>query len=382
MAKRRKGTGSIYRSGNGWTAEISLGYDPKTGMRRRKKATAPTKREATEKLKAMLTATDIVTAVLTLADWLKAWYWGRKVEKLRANTGRNYEYYLGIAKDRFGGLPLAEITTEDLQRLVDREFGKHPRAAQHFHTVLNMALTAAKGKGYISTNPAEDVELPPRHRKKPFAKPTAEEWERLLTERTSLYCWRMIILTEMVTGLRRSEILALTWQDIADHGEGGTLRVRKALIIGRMKEDSDRRELIQADTKSEAGERTLPLPPSYMAELATYRLAQTHKMQTLGAWHGGGLIFTTNEGEEINPDTFSSLYYRVRKKLGIGATFHQLRHDMATSMKDAGIFDLKDIQSQMGHESIKITMDTYTHTGEKTRQKVSQWAEMRMTQTA
>lgn len=378
MKRRRKGTGSIYRSGTGWTAEISLGYDTRTGARLRKRATAATKKEAGEKLKAMLTASDIATSSITLTDWINVWYIGRKRHRLRENTGRMYEHYLDVARKHFPFTPLSAIGRQDVQKLIDTEFAGHYRAAQHFHTVLKMAFDEAIKEGLISINPAEDAELPPKQRKKRFAKPSLHDWERLLNAHTPLYCWRMIILTEMVTGLRRSEILALRWGEIADDAEGGTLRVKKALIIGRKDEADGRRVLIRANTKSEAGERLLPLPPSYMAELSLYQQFQTEKIPR----NTGGLLFTDKNGEAINPDTFSNLYYRVRKRLGIETTFHQLRHDMATSMKEAGIFDMKDIQSQMGHESIKITMDTYTHTGEKTRQKVSRWAEMRINKSA
>lgn len=351
-------------------------------MRRRKKATAPTKREALEKLKAMLTASDIVSCSMTLKDWINVWYLGRKRHRLRENTGRMYEHYLEVASRYFPFVPLSAITKKDVQTLIDGEFGGHPRAAQHFYTVLHMAFDEAMQEKLINVNPADGVELPPRSRKKRFFKPSIEDWDKLLTEPTNLYCWRMIILTEMVTGLRRSELLALRWGDITENAEGGTLRVKKALIIGRKDEADGRRRLIRANTKSEAGERLLPLPPSYMEELTYYKRMQRSRVRSYIISEENPLLFTSAKGTPINPDTFSNLYYRVRKRLGIETTFHQLRHDMATSMKDAGIFDMKDIQSQLGHESIKITMDTYTHTGEKTRQKVSQWAEMRINKSA
>ena len=55
-----------------------------------------------------------------------------------------------------------------------------------------------------------------------------------------------------------------------------------------------------------------------------------------------------------------------------------LRHDMASRMKGTHIFDLKDIQAQLGHSSIQITMDIYTHIDEEQNQKVSGWLESDM----
>ena len=87
------------------------------------------------------------------------------------------------------------------------------------------------------------------------------------------------------------------------------------------------------------------------------------------------LIFTKADGKPINPSSFSSRYAFVRKKLGITTTFHMLRHDMASRMKKARLFDLKDIQAQLGHSSIHITMDIYTHIDEDEKQEVSNWLE-------
>ena len=67
----------------------------------------------------------------------------------------------------------------------------------------------------------------------------------------------------------------------------------------------------------------------------------------------------------------------VCRNLGIQTTFHMLRHDMATSMKASHQFDFKDIQKQLGHSNIQITLDTYTHMEEKDLQKVGEWMDNR-----
>ena len=82
----------------------------------------------------------------------------------------------------------------------------------------------------------------------------------------------------------------------------------------------------------------------------------------------------------MRPNTVSCYFAWLRNKLGIKSTFHMLRHDMASRMKNSSHFDLKDIQAQLGHASIKITMDIYTHLDEETQQnKVGQWLEENLT---
>lgn len=373
--KRHRGQGSVYRSATGWTAEISLGYDSRTGQRKRKKASAPTKKEALEKLKDMLTATEIADASMTFGNWLQSWYVANRRCEIRENTARCYEYCIRTADEELGAVRLHELTRDTLQRTVTRRFGGHRRAAELFRTVISMALAGAVKDGIIHENPATDIVLPPKKRKKEFAGMTPDKWQALMNARTALPCWRLLILTELLTGLRRSELLGLTWNDVRHTRDGGELKINSALIVGRTVDG--RRPLIMAGTKTEAGQRTLPLPKSYMDELENYREEQLRSMTGTGRWTAGPLIFTTAKGEAINPDTFSAMYYRARKKLGIESTFHQLRHDMATSMKESGLFDMKDMQSQLGHSSIRVTMDIYTHAGAASRQKVGRWIEER-----
>lgn len=373
--KRGRGQGSIYRTGTGWTAEISLGYDGRTGRRIRRKASAATRREAEEKLALLREASGIADRSMTLGHWLQSWYEAGRRGRIRENTARGYEYCIRTADAELGNVRLCSLRRDELQRAVVRRFGGHRRAAELFRTVIGMALAAAVREGLIKDNPAYGLELPPRKRKKPFPRPTAGQWAALMNARTPLPCWRLIIMTEMLTGLRRSEILGLTWDSVRHTPEGGEITVRNALIAGRAVDG--RRPLIMAGTKSEAGQRTLPLPRKFMEELEEYRDQQIRSVAGSSRWTAGPLVFTGADGKAINPDTFSSLYHRTRKRLGIDTTFHQLRHDMATSMKESGLFDYKDMQSQLGHSSIRVTMDIYTHTGAEARRRVGRWIEER-----
>ena len=80
-----------------------------------------------------------------------------------------------------------------------------------------------------------------------------------------------------------------------------------------------------------------------------------------------------NHGRLLSPATFSSLFCAVKKRYGIRTTMHMLRHDMASRMKASGMFDMKDIQEQLGHSTIQITMDIYTHLGEDEKNAVRSW---------
>ena len=85
-----------------------------------------------------------------------------------------------------------------------------------------------------------------------------------------------------------------------------------------------------------------------------------------------GYIFTKDEGQPINPASFSSRYCWVRKRLGIGTTFHMLRHDMAVRMKK-NHFDAKDAQFQLGHSTIQTTLNIYTHLDRDDKNAIGNW---------
>ena len=103
---------------------------------------------------------------------------------------------------------------------------------------------------------------------------------------------------------------------------------------------------------------------------------------------------TTTRNKKSRPDQEGSIFYSEkrgrwvaqftagyapktgRRKLGISTTFHMLRHDMASRMKASHQFDLKDIQTQLGHSTIRVTMDLYTHIGDSEKEQVKNWLQL------
>ena len=75
-----------------------------------------------------------------------------------------------------------------------------------------------------------------------------------------------------------------------------------------------------------------------------------------------GLVFTTPRGELLNDDNFRHRVFRpdVRRTKVMGFRFHDLRHTYAALMVAAGAHP-KYLQAQMGHSSIRVTLDLYGH---------------------
>ena len=363
MGKRKcraDGEGSVFyaESRGCWMAQIRIpAPSGSRGCTRYRTRRAKTRREAVRRLQELKkqhgAGLRADADTITTADWLRTWFETFARPRIRANTARSYAYILSIAAEEVGAIRLCRLTDIDLQGvLYGRLRGKY-RTARLFRTILRAALRRAVRSRLLQESPADCLELPPKPAKRPFVAPSVADWRTLVGYGGSTYpAWRWILITEFVTGARMSEVLGLQWDDFTfsrDKGgrlTGGALHIRHALIVGP-------EGITLQPTKTARSNRVLQLPADYCREMQAYRMAQGRRAVS-------GFVFL-QAGRPIHPASFSSHYARVRKRLGIGTTFHMLRHDLASRMKQSARFDLKDIQAQLGHSSIRITMDTYTH---------------------
>ena len=381
-SKRADHDGTMYFSNSRkeWVVAVCVGTNPKTGKPVRKFRYFKTQKDALAGLNAMKEKYSIVTHLdadtITVGQWINKWFEFYSKPKIRGNTAQSYRHILDIAVEELG------LTEIDLQGVIFSRLKDHYRTAAFFRLLMKMCLRRAVKSRLIMESPAEDLELPKKPRKKAFVRPSHEDWQKLIDFPTSCYyCWRWILLTEFVTGARMSEVWALRWQDFSvttdqnGHIQSGSLHIQHALYLGQNEEKGAPRPVILGDTKTQQGNRILPLPADFCRELMAYRKIQLERRLMTPGFDNQDFLFTMPDGKPINPGSFSSRYSFVRKKLGIKTTFHMLRHDMASRMKGTHIFDLKDIQTQLGHSSIQVTMDIYTHIDEQQNAKVSGWLE-------
>ncbi|MEU2990886.1 site-specific integrase [Streptomyces griseoincarnatus] len=160
------------------------------------------------------------------------------------------------------------------------------------------------------------------------------------------------------TGLRRGEVLGLTWSDVDLNA--GTLRVRRN--VQRI-----RRALIFGTPKTMRSVRTISLPRRCVQALTEHRAAQDLERQVAGPkWkptdeQPAGLIFTTSTGRVIDPRGLNRMLTilcrdaRVRR-----VRVHDLRHTCASLLLAQGV-DARTIMETLGHSTITMTLDTYAH---------------------
>jgi integrase len=157
----------------------------------------------------------------------------------------------------------------------------------------------------------------------------------------------------MSTGLRRSEIFGLRWKDV--DFEAGQLAVRQTL-------QESRKILYIREPKSGKSRRTVALSSLVVDALKSHRATQAADRLELGAAYGDqDLVLAMYDGLPWRPNSICTLFQAIVKRANFGhVRFHDLRHSHATQLLLLGI-PAKVVSERLGHATIGITLDTYTH---------------------
>lgn len=158
----------------------------------------------------------------------------------------------------------------------------------------------------------------------------------------------------LFTGMRRSELLALRWQDV-DFTYGQVYVTRS---LHHLKDGS----YVFTQPKSVKSRRTIALPPSASLVLQAHREKREAEMTMMGtALRDDGLVFSTLEGKPLRPNTVTRAWVMLAASAGVkDIRLHDARHTHASLMLKQGVHP-KIVQERLGHSSIAITLDTYSH---------------------
>ncbi|MGW4030937.1 site-specific integrase [Streptomyces sp. NPDC004838] len=384
--KRGNGEGSIYPYKNGYAAYVWV--TKPDGTRARKYVYGKTRDEVHSKwikLHAESKKGPVATSTPTLATYLA--YWLRDVVEpnLRPLTAATYETAVRLYIVPFlGSRRLDRLTVQDMRSWLNKlaeacqccaqgkderrpeekrrccAIGKccrgtlAKRSVNDARTVLRSALTNAVVEERISRNVAQLVKVQRARRRKPDPWSVEEACAFLAnaqTWRDSLYAAYSLIL---VLGLRKGEVLGLTWSDV--DLEAGELRIRHQL-------QRVRRRLIHTDTaKTEASEAVLPLPGICLAALRLRRQAQEAARLKAGElWAESDLVFTTRYGTPVEPRNFNREFNRRCGRAEVRIIrVHDTRHTCASLLAALDVHPRIAMQI-LRHSEIAVTMEVYTH---------------------
>jgi integrase len=338
--RRTRGTGSIFPTPEGkFRAQLTLpdGRRQSQTHPTKAKAEAWLRRQAEMAARGELPADTKTTLAVFLARWLE--------DAVKPNRRHaTYETYSILVATHIspalGHKRLAALTPLDVQRFYADKLatGLSRSTVQLLHAILRRALAQAVKWGLLPASPMARVEAPIGH------PPAMQVWtpdqaRRFLAAARAdpLYPLWLVALT---TGLRRGELLALRWQDV--DLANARLQVRGGLhsapggwAIGPTKTGRS---------------RVVALPAETVAVLRAHR----------DGADDAAFVFTL-AGQPLAPTSVTWYFRRVADSAGLPRIrFHDLRHTCATLLLSRGVHP-KVVQEMLGHASISMTLDTYSH---------------------
>ncbi len=312
------------------------------------------------------------SATVTVETAGKMWIASREAAGLERSTVEAYQQRLNLHVAPFiGNEKLSKITVPAVRAFADRlrDEGRSPAMVKKAVTALGSILSDAQERGLVMRNAVKEMSRRRNGSEKRQVRklevgvdiPRPDEIKTFLAHLEGR--WRPILLTAVFSGLRSSELRGLRWLDID---------FQKAVINVRQR--SDKWGII-GSTKSHAGQRTVPVPPVVINTLREWKLQCPP----------GELVFPNGAG---NPESHANIVNRglipAMKKAGLTVDtgekddednpilaarysgLHALRHFFASwciNPKEAGGLglDMKTVQARMGHSSIMVTADVYSH---------------------
>lgn len=311
------------------------------------------KKQAWEKL--MLTPANSITPAVTFGEYTKIWKAAKK-SSVAEDTFETYENYIKNHLSVFSDAPLSSITATQVmaQLQKERDAGKSTRTIEHIFVLIKAILNSAVIDELIPRNPLFGIKKPKAYRSRPItvlSKKQVKDFLSCITDDVH----RAILELATVSGMRRSEVLALTWDNVNFENSLITVSWTAIKVKGRIK--------INPITKTSSSYRTIAIAPDTMARLKRIRQIDEAKREA-GAlrYANNNLVFPGRFGAPMYPDYVTKLAAKYGKLSGMpdGFTLHGLRHTHATILLADGK-NYKVVQHRLGHSTAQQTLDTYSH---------------------
>jgi integrase len=294
---------------------------------------------------------------LQVGEYLDRWLSDSVRDTVKATTFERYEQIARLhLKPSLGRVKLKGLTPAHVRGLYREklEAGSSARTVRYIHTTLHKALKQAVMDGLIPRNATEAV-TPPQSSREEMCPLTPEQAKLLLqvAHETGDRLTALYVLA-IHTGLRQGELLGLKWDDV--DLEDGSLQVRRTLAITK-------NGPVLTSPKTTGSRRSVKLTSKAIEALKRHLERQLGEIDRIGSlWSENGLIFASEKGEPINRHNLTRRSFKpLLKRAGLPQIrFHDLRHTCATLLLTRNV-NVKIVSEMLGHSTIAITLDTYSH---------------------
>jgi len=367
MKKRANGEGTIrQRKDKTWEGRVSI-----DGIR--KSVYGKSRDEVRQKITELQWQADNSLYIstpdeLTVEQWMKTWLATCSGHLTHSSSYERAQYVRLYITPYIGEKLLKKLCPTDVRvfynKLVQR--GLSDNTIRNTKNILHAALQQAVDDEVIRKNVTANIK-PPHSLKDPkvIHALSDEEVSKLLDAIQGTY-WGPLFFVDLFTGMRKSEIIGLTW-DCVDF-EKKTIHLYRQL---RLMEGMGVYEFTKLKNKKE---RTI-YPPDCVFDMLKFvqRRQYEQKLRLGELWDNPeGFVFTLENGSHISHKGIFQTFKKVAKQIGIPEMrLHDLRHSYATISIQNGV-DPKTVSDMLGHATVKFTLDVYTHITDSSARKAAQ----------
>ena len=377
---KKKDGSTVYR------ANIYLGVDVITGKKVTTKVTARTKKELKTKAQQAQFdfkangSTRFKASTITTYKELALLWWDSYKDTVKPNTQDNVHKILNNhILPLFGSFKLDKLTTPLIQSIINKVANKTNKGEtgaylyyDKIHALNKRILQYGVVMQAIPFNPAREVILPrniqkaKRQKVKHFNNEELRQFidylDSLDSNRYRYYYETVLYKFLLATGCRINEALALSWSDI--DLDNSVVHITKTLNC----------ELELNSPKSKSGYRDIDIDQQTITMLKKYQRKQTQEGWKLGRTET--VVFSDFINAYPNYKVVAGRLKSHFKKAGVNNIgFHGFRHTHASLLLNSGI-PYKELQHRLGHSTLSMTMDTYSHLSKENAKKAVSFYEM------
>lgn len=366
MARRARGEGSVYKverirkDGSKkifWRAEITLANADRHHTRKYKFFDAPTQGEAIAK-RDLWKLENFASAFVqpterTVKTYLTSWFASKR--NLKDSTVAVSEVYLNsYIFPYIGGIKLQELKSEQLNDMFNalqrtggkKKTGLASATLRKVHFMLFSALEKAVEDEILVKNPLHKLEIPKAVKAK--IKPlNADEIKLIFSDAKTDPLFPAVALA-ISTGIRRGELLALTWDDV--NLNEGVISINKQLI-------PIKGGTATTSLKTERSNRPVGIPQKVIEILKQEKAKQESSERE----YNENKVICQENGKHYHPRNFQKRFDKFLDELGIEKRrVHDMRHTFATHLLSNGSY-VNEVQNALGHTDAKTTLSVYGH---------------------
>ena len=316
----------------------------------------------------------VKTNEVLFGDFLRDWLYDVKFIGLKSRSKMLYDsiFRKYIVNNEIYNIKLKSLKAIDVQKYFNKLYQKDVSNSLLSTTnkIIAPCIRYAYNNGYIIKDFSRMYSVPKKSetndkKVKPF---TLEEQKKFL-KAIEGHKYEVLFLVALYTGLREGEILALTWNDIDFIKNTITVSKTVSIVVDITKESRSKGYISIGTPKTVKGNRVVPLPDFLVKRLKQYKLFKKEESLKIGIqFKESNNLFTTRNGTMLSAVNLQRMFKEILLKAGIeNRKFHDLRHTYATRLFELGE-SAKTVQELLGHSSISMTLDIYTHVLKETKE--------------